>query len=229
MRIRHLAWFVGLVSVGCGPDEDPSSYAREVAKETTPERKPSRIVTFEPAVPRGKHVACDDLLDAGALGQSLSRPVALVDKWNAGMPATSVCVVVDTKTAAAHGAAATREDDAIGRTIGLEDALCRIEAACFDPLDAPTLARRCERDIPGGAPTTIAGAAACLAKQSTKDRGSKLMESGRVEHVKYQITAFEPDTTCQVTVYALDDEVRARTCATAAVAGMTRESIEKFQ
>jgi hypothetical protein len=145
------------------------------------------------------------------------------------MPRNAVCVVVDAKAADEHRAAATREDDAIGQHIGLEDAVCRIEAACYDPFDADTLQRRCGRDIPGGKPTKLGAVAACLAVQSTKDRNSKLMESGRVEHVKFQMTVAEPDTTCQLTVYALDNEDRVRACANAAVATITKESIETYE
>lgn len=228
MRTKLLALLVGAIVIGCSSGEDPESYAKKRADETRPKRGPSQITKFVAPVPRDKHVACDALLDAGAIGTAVNKRVELIDQWHRGMPRNAVCVAVDAKTADEQRAAATREDDAIGQTIGLEDAVCRIEAACYDPFDADTLERRCAREVPGGIATKLGAIPACLAKTSTKDRNSKLMESGRVEHVKFRLIAFEPDTTCQLTIYALDDEDRARACANAAVASITKQSIAEF-
>jgi hypothetical protein len=220
---------LAVAAAACGTKEDPQSYARKAAEESEPKRGPSQIEVFRPAVPKGKRVACESLLGAATLTAALGRGVELIDKWSRASAGNAACVVVAAGKADEYRKAAATADDAIGQTLGLEDAVCRIEASCHLPLDEPALRKRCDREIAGGVATDVSGAFACISKQSTKDRNSKLMESGRVEHVKWAIKAFEPDTHCELTVYALDDEALARSCARAAVDTIDKTSIAEFE
>ncbi|MEM9492928.1 MAG: hypothetical protein AAGC55_27515 [Myxococcota bacterium] len=208
---------VVVLALGCA-QESVEEYNKKLKKEKIAATPKSEVVKIETALPGGKQIPCEQMLDATEVAETLGEkdPVTISDQSANDQESTSLCSIrrggkmMDSKT--------QEKRLAEGRTLGVlaGDELCSIAVYCSVPADDKLFKDKCKRDK----------------KESNEDIGTLACVSVRQKgpYDAYTYRYIEPDTRCVVRVRggpSVNEESEVQKCAKAALLSIDQASIGK--
>jgi hypothetical protein len=201
---------------GCGKDEPPPAPAEPPKKE-----RKSTVIKVETAVPYGKQVTCEDLIDLEAFAQHTELDLGEVrDRRETNSAATSVCAFMRAGSPPKDNEQLKmweKQNLRLGVLPG--DEYCMLTTSCSV--------------IP---PTPEEFEEACRERNNTinEDLGfpACVHQTQRATKWAYTYKVVDPETQCVIDVMggpSVTDEELVQRCTKAAVALITRASLAKHQ
>lgn len=211
MRSALLVSPLALVALACNPKEEGRAKAKQEAeafksfKET---KAGGAAVAKKPPVERGKHIPCEQLLNASSFGKRLDEPapVSVSDQTEKDSEAAAVCAIErgGKRPDAAAQAAMLKKGGKLGVLPG--DPICSVYAYCWTFEDPDRFTSRC-KDEAGATFDASLGFPACVRTIATG------------EHDVKQYRLYDADTQCMFKIVAgpsmVDNDVIGK-CAKAA-------------
>ena len=167
-------WLVAVGALACTSQDAPP------AKPAAKKANPSAWKEVETPVAVGKKLPCAQVIAADKIGAAVGYGLEVVDQSNRDPDATSVCRLMTVKNPPPQKG----KKEKLALEPGEE--LATVSVYCWYSFSVPEIKKRCTDA--GEETSTDVGDISCLRK----------VPAG--EHVRFVITALEPDTRCKLVV-----------------------------
>lgn len=213
----RIALLLGVLVVsGCPeefepPEEDPK---KESGKETK-----SNVVKVETAVPYGKHVACEDMLDLAEFAEATGLDLGQMrDRGKSLSSATSVCAFMRAGEPPKDDAQLKKFQKNAKLGVLPGDEYCMVRTYCSEATNQEDFEEKCEK---GGDQLNVSlSVPACVHR------------SQRATEWAYTYKVIDPDTKCRFEVLggpSVTDENLVQLCAKASIDLISKEDLTEVR